>query len=73
MPNDHLNAHVDSTICGKCRKTVGPGHRVTIAHIVQEIGVDHGTFCKGTTMGVEYEIVHIDCRDPLLVNGLTDA
>lgn len=70
VAREHLDAHVDSTVCGRCRKDLGPGHRVTIAHIVQEIGIDTGTFRKGTTMGSEYEVVHVDCRDPLLVKGL---
>ena len=67
---DHLKPHVDSTICGKCRKEFNPGDRVTIAHIVEKTGVDLATFVKGTTMGAEYEVAHIDCRDPRLVRGL---
>lgn len=70
MPENHLRAHVDSTVCAKCRKDVKPGHRVTIAYIVQTTGIDPGTLRKGTTMGSEYEVAHIDCRDPFLVKGL---
>jgi hypothetical protein len=73
MSENHLNAHVDSTVCGKCRKELGPGHRVTLAYIIQTTGIDTATLRKGATMGAEYEVVHLDCNDPLLVKGLTDG
>ena len=73
VAREHLSAHVDSTLCGKCRRPLSKGDRVSIAHIVADIGIDAGTFRKGTTMAGEFEVVHIDCRDPLLVKGLRNA
>ncbi len=73
VAKEHLEAHVDSTVCGKCRRPFSKGHRVTIAHIVADVGIDAATFRKGTTMAGEYEVVHVNCRDPLLVKGLSDA
>jgi len=70
VASEHLRAHVDSTVCGKCRKPLRAGDRVQIAHIVAEIGIDPSTFVKGTTMAGEYEVVHVNCNDPLLVKGL---
>lgn len=73
VAREHLRAHVDSTVCGKCRRPLSKGDRVTIAHIVADTGIDPGTFQKGTTMAGEYEVVHVDCRDPLLVKGLSNG
>ncbi len=73
VAREHLSAHIDSTVCGKCRQPFSKGDRVTIAHIVADIGIDAATFRKGTTMAGEYEVVHVNCRDTLLVKGLRDA
>ena len=71
VAREHLKAHVDSTVCGKCRRALRKGDRVQIAHIVEDpAGVDPGTFRKGTVMAAEYEVVHVNCNDPLLVKGI---
>lgn len=69
VAREHLRAHVDSTICGKCRKPLQKGDRVQIAHIVADVGID-ASFVRGTIMAGEYEVVHVNCNDPLLVKGM---
>jgi len=62
--------HVGADICGRCRKPLGPGHRVTTAHIVAATGPNPDNIKeRGTHLFPEYELVHVDCRDPLLKRG----
>jgi len=69
--SEHLRPHCETCICGKCRKPIGAGHRVTQAMIAISEGRDpRNVFVKGMMLAEEWELVHIDCNDPLLVKGL---
>lgn len=71
QPGEDDHPHVDADTCGKCRKPLGPGHRVTIAHIVERAGANPVNIKeRGATLFEEYEIVHVNCHDPLLKRGL---
>jgi hypothetical protein len=71
---DDLNPHVDSDVCGKCRKTLLPGHRVIPAYIVLRQGCNPANLReRGVMLTGEYEMCHADCRDPYLKKGLLDA
>ena len=70
VPEDR-RPHVDTHVCGKCRKPLEEGHRVGAAHIFHRKGVnplDLGN--TGAMLYDEYELVHIDCHDPLLKKGI---
>jgi hypothetical protein len=69
-PSEHRNPHVDSTICGKCRKPFAAGHRVCIAYIVENSGINPETLQRGLWLFEEYELVHRDCTDPFLTKGI---
>ena len=69
---DHLNLHVDSDVCGKCRKPLAPGQRVFPAYIVMRQGVNPTNLReRGLMLTGEYEMCHVDCHDPFLVKGLS--
>jgi len=71
-PED-VRPHVDTGVCGKCRRKLEKGHRVTVAHIVDRVGNNARNLGeKGIYLFDEYELTHIDCRDPLLKKGLTN-
>jgi hypothetical protein len=62
--------HVDPHICGKCRKPFVKGDRVTQAYIFSHRGVNPLNLGNtGAHLFEEYELVHIDCTDPLLKKG----
>lgn len=66
--------HVDSDICGKCRKKFERGHRLTQAYIFERRGVNPRNLGNtGTYLQAEFELIHVDCRDPFLKKGLKDA
>lgn len=70
QPEDE-QPHVDTDTCGKCRKKFAKGHRVSIANIIAEVGFNPERVTeKGCQIYPEYEMVHIDCRDPFLKRGL---
>ena len=66
-PEDN-EQHVDGDTCGRCRKKLGPGHRVVTALIVESTGPNPANLKeRGSHLFAdEYELVHIDCKDPLL-------
>lgn len=71
LNTDHLRPHCDTYICGKCRKLIEPGHRVSMAFIALGKGPDpRNIYLQGMELAAEWELVHVDCRDPLLVKGL---
>lgn len=68
---EDAHPHVDTNTCGKCRRPLGPGHRVCIANIVAMVGPNPDNLREtGVHLYPEYELVHIDCHDPLLKKGL---
>ena len=70
LPEDRL-PHVDTHICGKCRKPFEPGARVLNAYIFHSVGVNPLNLGnKGVLLHEDFELVHVDCRDPLLKKGL---
>ena len=61
---------VDSTMCGRCRKKLQPADRVTQAFIVDRVGANPNNIAAlGAWLSEEFELVHIDCRDPDLSKG----
>lgn len=71
--SEHKHPHVDDGICGKCRKKIKPGHRVTVAYIVKRAGRDPRDLArKGLWLFQEFEMVHIDCHDPFLIKGIKE-
>lgn len=73
QPED-TRPHVDSGICGRCRRKLEKGHRICVAHIVDRVGSNARNLGElGLYIFEEYEFVHIDCNDPLLKKGLTHA
>jgi len=64
--------HVNSDVCGKCRKKLLSGHRVSIAHIVERAGADKMNLTRqGLYLYEEFEIVHVNCNDPFLKKGIS--
>ena len=62
--------HVDDSTCGKCRKKIGKGHRIQMAHIVDRVGKDPMNLSRsGLFLFEEYEFIHADCSDPFLKKG----
>jgi len=76
MSDDQYNPaddrpHVPDGVCGKCRKEFGRGHRVTIVNIVEGTGINPSNLGqRGLFLFKEWELVHVDCKDPLLKKGL---
>lgn len=71
VPED-LRPHVPSYICGKCRKPIEKGHRILTARIAEGKGHNPNNINEtGLNIRDEFEIVHVDCTDPLLKKGLT--
>jgi len=67
---EHTRPHTDDGFCGKCRRKVAQGDRVTPAYIVDSVGPDPRNISrKGVNLFAEFELVHIDCKDPKLVRG----
>ena len=70
LPEDRV-PHVDTHVCGKCRKEFKPGERVVNAYIFHSVGLNPLNLGnKGVLLQEEFEFVHVDCRDPLLKKGL---
>jgi hypothetical protein len=68
--SEHQHRHVDDGTCGKCRKPLENGHRITTAFIVEGPGHDPSNILrKGLLLYEEFEFTHIDCSDPFLVKG----
>lgn len=68
-PED-MRPHVDVRTCARCRKKFLPGDRVAVAHIYLNIAMDSSNRVPGANLSDEYELVHINCKDTRLVNGL---
>lgn len=69
-PED-LRPHVDTHICGKCRKPLLKGQRCVLVTISMGKGVDPQNIHRmGMHMSDEFEFMHADCRDPYLTKGL---
>lgn len=67
----HIRPHTDDGACGKCRKKFDKGDRVTAAYIVDRVGCDPSNLSrKGVHLYEEFELVHIDCNDPRLTQGI---
>ena len=61
----------DPTTCGKCRKKLQPGDRITQAFIIDRVGVNPNNLASlGAYLHEEFELVHIDCHDPDLAKGI---
>lgn len=64
-------ARVDSSTCGRCRKQFQKGDRVAQAFIIDRVGVHPTNMAEiGAYFHAEFELVHIDCRDPDLTKGV---
>lgn len=79
MADDRYNPeddrpHVDTHVCGKCRKPFERGHRMAQALIFERKGLNpHNLGNTGALVFEEFEFVHVDCHDPLLKKGLTNG
>lgn len=72
MHNDHLRPHCDTYVCARCRKPINKGDRVQQVFISLGEGRNPANFVeRGLLLSDEWEMVHVDCNDPLLVKGLT--
>ncbi len=64
-------ARVDSTTCTRCRKRFQKGDRIAQAFIIDSVGVHPLNLAAlGAFFSEEFELVHIDCRDPDLTKGI---
>jgi hypothetical protein len=64
-------ARVDSSTCTRCRKKFNKGDRVCSAYIIDSVGVHPLNMAEiGAYFNEEFELVHIDCRDPDLSKGV---
>jgi hypothetical protein len=71
---DDLRPHVESDTCGRCRKKFQRGDRLTTAFIFDRRGLNPLNLGNtGAMLNEEFELVHIDCHDPLLKKGLSDV
>ncbi len=71
--HEDTRPHVNLNQCGKCRAMFKQGDRVMQAHIFEKQGINPQAITEiGVMLYKEYELVHIDCRDPLLKKGLMD-
>ncbi|RKY28317.1 MAG: hypothetical protein DRP83_00930 [Planctomycetota bacterium] len=69
--NDHLRPHCDTWICGKCRKEIKKGHRVMQVFIALGKGHNPSNVMEvGMNLAPEWELVHVNCNDPLLTKGI---
>lgn len=69
--DDDVRPHVDTWVCGKCRKQIGEGHRIHMVQIAKGKGVNPANLHQtGLLMYDEWEYMHADCRDPFLKKGL---
>lgn len=59
-------------MCGRCRKKLQPGDRVTYCMIVGFVGSDplNLAVVGANMMRDEYEVAHLDCHDPNLSKGV---
>lgn len=76
IPRQHLKPDVVSLrprtneyTCTLCRKKVERGDRVLTVMIVEGIGIDPETSFPAARVTGEYEVVHVNCRDPKLDVG----
>lgn len=68
---DSSRPRVPEHICGRCRKEFVHGDRVQVARIFDRKGVHPADLAlPGAYIYDEFELVHIDCRDPALVKGI---
>lgn len=73
VPEDS-HPHVDTSTCGKCRKPFARGHRIIQVLIFDRKGSNPRNLgSTGAFLFEEYEFVHVDCRDPFLKKGLSNA
>ena len=69
--SDDDRPHVDTNVCGKCRKEFKRGNRVGPAYIFEGKGINPLNLGNsGVHLFAEFELVHIDCNDPFLKKGL---
>lgn len=73
MNPDLLRPRVGSETCVRCRKTFSPGDRVQIVNIVDKVARNQSTRMIGAWIRDEYEMSHVDCRDPALVGTVIIA
>lgn len=69
--NDHLRPHCETWICGKCRREIQKGDRVMQVFIA--LGKDRNptnVMEIGMALSGEWELVHVNCNDPLLSKGM---
>jgi hypothetical protein len=66
---ESLGARVPDYICARCKEKLVRGDRVVPVVLVEGIGRDPDTLGKAVQCSHEYEMTHLDCRDPQLKGG----
>lgn len=66
---ESLGARVPDYVCARCKSQLLRGDRVVPVVLVEGIGRDPETLGKAVQCSGEYEMVHLDCRDPQLRGG----
>ena len=64
-----LKARVPDFVCALCKAKLVRGDRVVPVVLVEGIGRDPETQGKAVQCSGEYEMTHLDCRDPQLTGG----
>lgn len=64
-----ISARVPDFVCARCKKRLERGDRVYPLVIVEGVGRDPVTQGKAIQCSAEYEMIHLDCRDPKLKGG----
>ena len=64
---DERRARTASDTCVRCREHFKPGHRVVMAWIIDGTGAHPTNLqARGAYLHEEFELTHVDCRDPYL-------
>ena len=66
-----LHQRVGGDTCAKCRKKFKRGDRITMAYIVENVGVDPKNILQRGVhlLADEFEFMHCDCANPGLEPG----
>ena len=71
LSKDHLRPHCDTYVCSRCRRPIEKGDRIQQVYISLGEGRNPTNIMeRGLILSDEWEMVHVDCNDPLLVKGL---
>lgn len=66
-----IPARTPDYVCAVCQKRLQREDRIFLSLIVEGVGRDARTEGKAIQCAAEYEVVHVSCRDPKLLGGVT--